>query len=197
MVWTMDPAEFNDLAMQAGKELKGIETFEESNIPDGAKQALPDPIAGGIPNVHPVTGFGFPTGLDEMNLSVQANLNPGPSAPAAPPTGNPLAMYVVGAGFFNSNSKKIGEDFGILKQIPASIDLIFTEPNKTAVGFELSRFEGFGTGAGWIISAFDKNENLIGKFTISGTRALRAGQDIHRRRERSDDRADQHLRSGA
>ena len=156
---------FDTFMIQTGKVLKGVEDFEESNIPDGGKQNLPDPLEGNVKNIDVVTGFGFPNGLVEKNLIIQANITPGPSPPAPNPSGDPFALYVVGQGFLGANSVKIGEDL-FLAGVAASLDLIFTEPNHTGVGFELSRFAGFGTGAGWHITVYDKADVVLGKFQV-------------------------------
>jgi len=160
----LDQAEFEDYCMQHGKLLKGIETFEESNIPDGGKQPLPAPLQGNVPNVDPVNQLGFPSGLTEKNLIIQDNIFPGPNPPFPDPSGSPFALYVVGPGFLNSNSKKVGEDM-FLEQMWASLDLIFTDPYHTGIGFELSRFESY-TLAGWHISVYDMADVEIAKFFV-------------------------------
>ena len=81
-------------------------------------------------------------------------------------SGSQLALFVIGQGFLGSNSKKIGEDLEILKGIEASLDLIFTEPNHTGIGFELSQFEGFGPPGDWHITIYDKSDEIIGKFIL-------------------------------
>ncbi|MHC4480967.1 MAG: hypothetical protein ACYS1C_08390, partial [Planctomycetota bacterium] len=165
----LDQAAFEDYCMQHGKLLKGIETFEESNVPDGAgaKVALPAPLQGNVPNVEPASGLGFPNGLTEKNLIIQDNVFLGPNPPFPAPSGSPTALYVLGTGPpYNANSKKVGEDlFNSVPPINASLDLIFTEPNHTGVGFELSRFGDFPI-AGWHISVYDKADVEIGKFFV-------------------------------
>ncbi|MHC4590151.1 MAG: hypothetical protein ACYTAQ_12685, partial [Planctomycetota bacterium] len=135
--------EFEDYCMQHGKLIKGIEDFEESNVPPGAgmKVALPAPLRGNVPNVD-AAGFGFPDGLAEKNLIIQDNVFQGPNPPSPDPSGSPHALYVLGTGApYNANSKKVGEDlFNEVPPINASLDLIFTDPNHTGIGFELSRF---------------------------------------------------------
>ena len=158
-----DQAAFEEFVLAAGKYMKGLETFEEGVIDDGGKQPMPAPLAGGVPNV--VGDFGFPEGLSEPNLVIQDNITPGPSPATANPSGSSVALYLIGAGFIGTNSKKVGEDLEILEQIEASTDLIFVDSNKTAVGFELSHFDGFGNGD-WHISAFDENDVLLGKWVL-------------------------------
>ena len=55
--------------------LKGIETFEESDQPDGMKTPFPNPLQNGVPRP------GFPNGIDATNLIIQTNITPGPFAP--------------------------------------------------------------------------------------------------------------------
>ncbi|MHC4775535.1 MAG: hypothetical protein ACYTBR_09755, partial [Planctomycetota bacterium] len=140
----LDEPSFVDYCMQHGKLLKGIEDFEESNVPDGvgSKVPLPAPLQGNIPNVNPSNGLGFPDGLAEKNLIIQDNVFQGPNPPSPDPSGSPNALYVLGTGPpYNANSKKVGEDlFNEVPPINASLDLIFTDPNHTGIGFELSRF---------------------------------------------------------
>ncbi len=147
-----------------GKELKGIETFEEAVIDSGQKITLYDPLTSGVPN-PPGSPQGFPNGIAEGNLIIQSNITPGPTPPAPnPDPGNPLALYVIGPGFIDSNSVKVGED-QFLNGVWASVDLIFTEPNHTGVGFWLSRFRDFPNG-GWTISVYDKNDMVLGVFGV-------------------------------
>jgi hypothetical protein len=158
-----DEVAFHDFILAQGKMLKGIETFEESNIPDFSKQPFPAPLEGNVPNT--VGGIGFPEGLLEKNLVIQDNITPGPNPPSTNPSGSPFALYVLGVGAVGSNSKKVGEDLEVLTAQEASLDLLFTEPNHTAVGFELSHFAGFGNGD-WHVTVYDKNDVEIGKFLV-------------------------------
>jgi hypothetical protein len=165
----LDQAEFEDYCMQHGKLLKGIETFEESNVPDGAgsKVTLPAPLQGNVPNVDPDTLLGFPDGLTEKNLIIQDNVFPGPNPPFPDPSGSSVALFVLGTGPpYNVNSKKVGEDMFIEDPpVWASLDLIFTDPYHTGVGFELSRFEGYAL-AGWHISVYNMAGVEIAKFFV-------------------------------
>jgi hypothetical protein len=87
-----------------------------------------------------------------------------PNPPTTNPSGDPCALYVTGPGFIGSNSIKVGEDL-FLQGIPASLDLIFTEPNHTGIGFKLSRFDGFPTG-GWHITVYDKGDQPMAKVDV-------------------------------
>ena len=151
---------FDAFNISDGKTLKGIEDFEESDIQDGQKLAIPAPLQGNVPSP------GFPTGLTEENLVIQDNITPGPSPLLLNPSGDPEALFVVGANFKGSNSKKVGEDLEALFGQEASLDLIFSGDNKSGVGFDLSHFDGFGGGS-WIVAVYDINNNLIGKFDVA------------------------------
>ena len=67
---------FAEFVCDNGKVLKGIEDFEESNVKNGVKIALPAPLEGNVPNVDAL-GMGFPTGLTEMNILIQDNIKVG------------------------------------------------------------------------------------------------------------------------
>jgi len=157
-----DEQEFLSYNQSHGKFKKGLETFEEGVVVPGGKNCFPAPLG-------PVPSSYFPNGLQERNLIIQDNITTGPNPAAPNPSGNPCALFLIGAGFAGSNSNKVGEDL-FLKGIPASLDLIFTEPNHTGVGFRLSRFEGFPTG-GWHITIYNKADEPIGKFDVAGPTA--------------------------
>lgn len=157
-----DQAQFEDFNLQWAKIPKGFETFEEAVIDSAGKQPLPAPLEGNVPNM--VDGVGFPQGLAEKNLQIWDNITPGPNPPTMMPSGSPIALFVIGPGFLGSNSMKIGEDL-FLEDVWASLDLVFTEPNHTGVGFELSRFTGYPE-AGWHVTVYDKNDAEIAKVDI-------------------------------
>src|SRR6185295_9561287 len=135
----------------------GMETFEET--PVGGKVPFPAPLAWNTPNAA------FPNGISEQNLLIQDNIPPTPFPANVNPSGHPQALYLAGPGFINANSHKIGEDLFNFTQQIASLDLIFTPAEHTAVGFELSRFQGFGMG-GWLIGVYDVNNIQIGAFPV-------------------------------
>lgn len=162
IVYFTDHAAFTQMMQQQSKVLKGIEDFEYGQIQPNAKIPFPDHLTGGQPN-----GPIFPSGLHSPNLTIQTNRNPGPFAVQDAPSNDPQALFALGLGAFGSNSIKVGEDLGILTGVHCSIDLIFSSGDKTGVGFDLSRFNGFGN-AGWTLGVFDVNNVLIGNFTING-----------------------------
>lgn len=160
-----DKQEFETFNENHGKFLKGVEDFEESNIDSGAKQALPAPLEGNVPNVAP-NGVGFPDGLEQKNIIIQDNITQGCNPPGLNPSGSNVALYVIGPGFIGSNSEKVGEDLEVLKGQHTSLDLIFTpDDNHTGVGFELSFFEGFPA-TPWHITVYDKQDQVMGKFNV-------------------------------
>ena len=118
-----DQAEFEAAMAQGGWGLTGIETFEEAIL--WLVEAFDDPLCGGVPNL-PI-GFLFPNGLDVQNLCVQSNLEHHPETP------NPRGvdgLVVVGTGFLGVTSEVV-----LALEFVDSLDLMFTEPNPTAVGF--------------------------------------------------------------
>lgn len=154
--------EFNSFNLGDGKFLKGTEDFEESVIPQGAKQAFPAPLQAGVSNVA------FPAGIAADNLIIQDNLDPGPAPATLNPSGNSSALFASGAGFAGGNSVKIGEDMGILNHTHVSIDLIFlpTDGIKTGVGFDISRYDQYPGASGWVVSVFDIDDNYLGQTAI-------------------------------
>ena len=154
-------AEFEAFNQAEGKQLQGVETFEESNIPPGGKQNLPAPLDR---NPNTVTGFGFPSGLEQQNLVIWDNVTPGPNPPDLNPSGSDFALYVIGQGFFGATSKKVGGDL-FIKFIQASLDLVFPAPQSSGVGLELS---WFFLRAGWHVSIYDGLNQTIGLFEFPG-----------------------------
>lgn len=143
-----------------GKVLKGIEDFEESTIDPGGKSAFPNPLMHGLPRPF------FDNGIDETNLIIQTNITPHPLAPLPNPGTSQNSLYVNGAGFLGSNSNKVGTD-EFLNNLLSSLDLIFTTHDKTGVGVDLSRYQGFGNN-GFVIGVYDAANNLLGSYLIPG-----------------------------
>jgi hypothetical protein len=151
--------EFEDFMLETGKFLKGVETFEESNMPPGEVTSIPAPLDQ-FPNVDPA-GFGFPDGLEQTNIVIWDNISPEPNPPELNPSGDPQAIAVFGENFLGANTEKIAINFFATP----SMDLVFTEPNHTGIGFTLSYLQGF-VGDGWHISVFNKIGDEIGKFQV-------------------------------
>jgi hypothetical protein len=155
-----DVASFRAYNQGTGKVPKGIETFEEAVIQPQGKNCFPSPL-GPAPNPP-----SFPNGLDQRNLFIQENMTPTPDPPVPNPSTKQCALFVVGPGFLGANSKKVGEDIFLQNQ-KASIDLLFSEPNHTGIGFKLSRFPGY-PGGGWHITVYNKADQIIGTFEVPG-----------------------------
>jgi hypothetical protein len=154
-------AEFETFNQAEGKQLQGIETFEESNIPPGGKQNLPAPLD---QNPNTVFGVGFPNGLEQQNLVIWDNVTPGPNPPDLNPSRSDWALYVIGEGFFGARSKKVGGDL-FVKMIQESLDLVFPAPQYSGVGLELS---WFFLRAGWHVSIYDALNQTVGLFVFPG-----------------------------
>jgi len=153
--------DFETFNQAEGKQLQGIETFEESNISQGGKQNLPAPLD---QNPNTVFGVGFPNGLEQLNIAIWDNVTPGPNPPDLNPSGSDFALYVIGEGFFGARSKKVGGDL-FIKMIQASLDLVFPTPQSSGVGLELS---WFFFRAGWHVSIYDGTNQTIGLFEFPG-----------------------------
>ena len=150
---------FNDVN---GKQLKGIEDFEESTVEPGAKVPFPNSLQNGVP--RPTFDFG----INATNLIIQTNITQGPCPPTPNPSNSQTALWVNGAGFIGSNSVKIGTD-EFLTQTFSSIDLIFTSDDKTAIGLDVSTYMGFNQGhGGFIVCAYDLSDNVLGSYFIAG-----------------------------
>jgi hypothetical protein len=143
-----------------GKFLKSIENFEESSAPAGIKQPFPNPLQNGVPRPS------FPNGIDATNLIIQTNITPGASPAALNPSGNERALWVNGAGFLGSNSIKVGCD-EFLYGLDASLDLLFTSGDKTAIGLDASTYTGFNAGhTGFVITVYDLSNNVLATVPI-------------------------------
>ena len=159
-----DQGQFRDFNKGQGKSLDGIETFEESNIPPQGKIPLPAPLD---QNPNTFAGLGFPNGLTQQHIAIWDNVTQGPNPPGLNPSGNMFALYVVGVGFLDAKSNKVGSDL-FLFDIQASLDLVFgnssgVTPRYTGVGFELSWFRGYG-GGDWDVSIYNGQGATIGEF---------------------------------
>ncbi len=156
-----DQAEFEAFNEGEGKLLDGIETFEESNIPPSGKTFLSAPL-----DQDPNTffGIGFPKGLRQQNLAIWDNVTPGPNPPDLNPSGSMFALYVIGAGFLEAKSNKVGSDL-FLEGKEASLDLVFGDPTYSGVGFDLSWFY---VRAGWHVSVYNAVGETIGQFQFPG-----------------------------
>jgi hypothetical protein len=152
-----DREEFRAFNLSVNKFLKGIETFQEGDVPDGVSLILDDPLQGNVPNVSPFGGF--PSGLEHKNLIVQSNLL-GLNAPHLAPRGTE-GLFVVGA---DAGLPGIPESVTVAAHFQGdSLDLIFLEPNHTAIGFDALDLDLGGLpGAVFHISVFSMdNETII------------------------------------
>lgn len=153
---------FTDFSEQQGKLPKGVETFEEAFVENGAKLPFPNSLQNGVPRP------GFPEGILATNLIIQSNITPNPSPLTPNPSASQTALWVNGAGFLGSNSIKVGTD-EFLSGMFSSIDLIFTSNDKTAIGLDASTYAGFNTGhAGFIFTVYDLADNILGSFVMPG-----------------------------
>lgn len=155
-----------------GKNLKGLEDFEESTAGVGAKIPFPNSLQNGVPRPT------FEFGINATNLIIQTNVTPAPCPPTPNPSTNQAALWVNGAGFLGSNSIKVGTD-EFLNQQFSSLDLIFTTHDKTGVGLDVSTFDGFNSGhAGFVICVYDQFDNVLGSTTIPGPTAVEPSKNF-------------------
>ncbi len=146
-------AEFEAFNAGEGKVLKGIEFFEETP-PDTPIVGFPDPLCGGIPNGP------FFSGLDQLNLCVQANTLGGAAVVPSPHGPDGLVLVPFGAGFGENSDLVLANSFA------DSFDIMFDSPpvppdqhdNHTGVGFDaVSIF-----GGGFVqIEVYGKNNELM------------------------------------
>lgn len=113
-------ASFEADAMASSYSKTFTETFEESNIPAMQIQGITAPLQPGVPNVDPVTGFGFPTGLAAPNIQMNAG------------TPGTTQFVVIGANVFGNASKVVGAN------VFADSTIVDVLPSPTAaIGFDV------------------------------------------------------------
>ncbi len=149
-------ADFEAFNKGQGKRLKGIETFEESNLGVGGGAELKDPLQGNVRNVDPATGLGFPKGLAQKNLIIQSNAL-GVGAPEVVPGSG---LFALGPDFIVPgipNSVVVGPFV-----LPDSLDLIFTEPNHTGIGLDVFDVIFGGDPDAFVqVTVFNKSNEII------------------------------------
>lgn len=145
-----DAAAFEAFNLAEGKVQKLTEDFEESNLGDFGVAQLLGSLQGNIQNVDEI-GNGFPKGLTSKNLIIQSNIL-GLNA-TMPSDGAGLLVLGFTPGLFNS--------VVVSADAVDSLDLIFTEPNHTGVGFDVIGLAG--AGSTMHIAVFDKGGVLIHK----------------------------------
>jgi hypothetical protein len=161
-VFFTEQTQFHQNNSLYGKLLKGIEDFEESSAQIGEKTPFPNPLQNGVPRPT------FPNGINAPNLIIQSNITPSACPPTPNPSNSQAALWVNGPGFLGSNSIKIGTD-EFLQGLFSSIDLIFTTNDKTAVGLDVSTYDGFNQNhGGFIVCAYDQFNNVLGSYLMSG-----------------------------
>jgi hypothetical protein len=159
-----DQPGFEEFCLSHGKIIKGIEDFEPpiGNVPFGQLATLAPTLQGNVPNVDPASGLGFPNGLLNQNLVIQANLL-GVQAPDIVVGTNLIGM---GPGFLDGanipNSIVVGPNlFG------ESLDLIFApDESHTGIGFDVLDPITAPLQGTVHISVFDMNNLMIAKEVV-------------------------------
>jgi hypothetical protein len=122
---------------------KGEEDFEESTQASGTFSILNDPLSPGVPNGP------FLAGLSQPNMLVQSNTLGG-SATLPSPRG--------AAGLYTEAAGGLFGDVVLANTLEDSLDLIFLDEDKCAVGFDTLTL---GAAASVQISVFDATGGLI------------------------------------
>jgi hypothetical protein len=143
-------------AIQGSKILKGMEDFEEGRIQPGQILAMDDPLNAATNNAF------FQPGEIEENLQVQSNTLGG--AATVPSPAGVGGMAFVGSGVQGSTSKTV-----VANTFVNSLDLMFRDENKTAVGFNVIDFNP-GT-AGCKIDVYNTANVFLGTFNSPGNGA--------------------------
>jgi hypothetical protein len=131
-----DPGSFEAANEEHGRQRLGIEDFEPpvSNLGPVDYAFLLDPLEGGITNVDPDSGLGFPGGLATGLVTIQSNAGE-PEAPAGE-RGSGLAA--IGPGFLDPGLPSPGSVGVGADLFSESTDLVFPEgPEVSAVGLTL------------------------------------------------------------
>ncbi len=162
IIFFTNHGQFTQQAENQGKVLKFTEDFEESTVGEGMKVPFPNSLQNGVPRPT------FEFGIAATNLIIQTNITPAPCPPTPNPSNSPTALWVNGPGFLGSNSVKVGTDEFLTNDF-SSLDLIFTSGDKTAIGLDVSTYDGFNFGhGGYIFCVYDVNDAVLGTFTMPG-----------------------------
>ncbi len=123
-IFTSQP-DFENAAMSVGKILKGVEDFEEGNVPALGIAVLADPL-NSSPNVDG-NGLGFPTGISATNIAINSSGGGG--------------LVALGDGFAGNISTVVGAN-----AFADSTILTVTGDIKTAIGLNvIDPIGGFGS----------------------------------------------------
>ncbi len=120
-----DQAEFEAAMENSGLGLMGVEGFYGAFMPPDAAYVFDDPLCGGIPSAP--DGFPFQTGLEQLNLCVQSNFEHNPGTPGPRGVDGLVALSPAFLGVLSTIVLPV--------EFVDSLDLMFSEPNPTAVGF--------------------------------------------------------------
>ena len=126
LIFFTDQDDFEAYVQGDGKDLQGIEDFEESTLSPGAFDVFNDSLESGVPNLP--DGFPFPDGLTGLpNLIVQSNVLGGNPI-------NPMPRGVDGLAALSDGFAGAVSDVAVANSSVDSFDLIFTGET-TGVGF--------------------------------------------------------------
>ena len=120
-----DQAEFDAAMVNSGLGLMGVEGFYGAMMSPDDAYVFDDPLCGGVPSEP--DGFPFLWGLEQLNLCVQSNFEHNPEAPNPRGVDGLIALSPAFLGVLST--------IVLPYEFVDSLDLMFTEPNPTAVGF--------------------------------------------------------------
>ena len=161
LTWFADKNAFEAAARAIGKVPKGIEDYEASVLLNNQVDGFNDALHFGVPNLP--DGFPYPNGTDGLpNLWTQSN-NLGAQGFEPSPAGvNGLAA--ASNGFLGATS-----DIVVSNTFVNGLDLIFDDPDKTAVGGRVLDLLGPQTGVE--IMVFDTANVLLGQMHVPANAA--------------------------
>ncbi|MHC4274422.1 MAG: right-handed parallel beta-helix repeat-containing protein [Planctomycetota bacterium] len=147
-----DPDDFEGfMEEELGWQRLGVEDFEPpvSNLGPGDYAFLLDPLEGGIANVDPQTGLGFPDGLATGLVTILSNVGEPGAAPGEPGSG----LAAIGPGFLDPGGPFPGSVMVGAEMFSESTDLLFQEAGYLqAVSFTVE--VAFGGTA--VVTVFDQ-----------------------------------------
>jgi hypothetical protein len=162
----LDPIQFEQTMADIGKVSKAQWDFKPDNLPPGIIVGADDFLD---INTHPANAPGVWNNADGTtlwppevdNVQFSANINPGgPFAPVGP-----QGLFYAKAGFNGLDNNMLGSNFP-----DPSFDIISGPPagdNHTAIAFDLLSWSFGGPAGAFQVTAYNKNEQVIGAITIT------------------------------
>ena len=150
--------EFESFAMSQGGLQTGVETFAGKRIdPGNLVVFIDDPLEPDVGNIT-FDGQGYPDGLSVPNLRIQSNLGPNPQAA----TENPRGSSGLAVDAIEPNNVSAA-------WFPASLDLIFTDPQQRGAGFWFTSrgFQPWPDTTDFSFAIFDQAGDELARSTVA------------------------------